>query len=152
MTIQVASGTSMPTSTRVVATSSRISPTRSPVQTLALGRRQTAVHQGARQLAEEFADTAPEVGQRGRRDLRALLDEREDDVGSRPPPQLGAQATVDLAAGGRREHFGRHRGAAGRQLVEERKLEVAVSGERERARDRRRGHHQHVGPFPFLLQ
>ena len=34
--------------------------------------------------------------------------------------------------------------AAGRQLIDDGDIQIAVDGERQRARNRRRGHHQHV--------
>ena len=40
----------------------------------------------------------------------------------------------------------------GRLLVHDRDVEVAVGGERQRARDGRRGHHEHVGVVALLPQ
>ena len=74
-----------------------------------------------------------------------LADQRADPVGL-PALGDGAAQVVDHlggAAGG--DERGLDRLAAGRLLVEDREVHVAVLRQRQAARDRRRGHHQDVG-------
>ena len=78
-------------------------------------------------------------------DLLRLLDQRIDDVGLPALLDLAAHERVDLVAprlGPRRRG---DRLPSGRHLAHDRHVEIAVGRERERARDRRRGHDQHVG-------
>ncbi len=77
------------------------------------------------------------------------LDQRADDEGLPPRTQLAAQELV----GGRPfvlvHDAGLDRTATGRQLVQGGRVEVAVCRQRERARDRRRGHVQDVRRHPL---
>ena len=113
-------------------------------------------------LAVEDADA--EVAQLGRREplrlslgglalhLLGLRDQRADDEGL---PAL-AQPPADELVGGRRARPRRRRRvcdrlAAGGQLAQRGRVEVAVGGQRERARDRRRGHVEDVRRHPLRL-
>ena len=84
----------------------------------------------------------------GRRRLHVerlrLLDERADDERLPPLLDLAAQETLRVAAFVRAHPRRPDRLASRRQLVHHRDVEVAVERQRQRARDRRRGHHQHV--------
>ena len=95
------------------------------------------------------------VGHLGRRlqiDLLRLLDERIDDVGLPARVELLANQLVDLVAPRLRLDPRAHRLAARRQVGNLRHVELAVVGERERARNRRGGHQQHVRPQPLRAQ
>src|SRR5207237_2745537 len=76
--------------------------------------------------------------------LLRLLDQRIDDVGLVAGGDLAADASVDPLAARLAAELGRDRGAPGRQLVEGRDREVAVERQRERARDGRGAHDEHV--------
>ena len=76
--------------------------------------------------------------------LLRLLDQRADDEGLAALAQLPADELVGAAALVLVDDPRLHRLAPGRQLVQGGGVEVAVGGQRERARDRRRGHVQDV--------
>ena len=113
---------------------------------LLLARAHLAVQQHDLEVAQLAAAQALVLGRRGARLERlGLLDERADDERL----AAGAQLLADPLVGARalalgRAHVRRDRPAAGRELAQDGHVEVAVGGERERARDRRRGHVQHV--------
>ena len=74
-----------------------------------------------------------------------LLDERVDDIRLSAHAQLGAQGLVDVHAVLLVAQNRRHRLAARRKLVDDRYVQVAVDRHRQRARDGRCRHHQHMG-------
>ncbi len=80
--------------------------------------------------------------------LVRLVDERTDDEGL----VAGAQLLADQLEGSLpltlTDHPGLHGPATGRQLAERRRVEVAVGGQREGARYRRRGHVEDVRSEP----
>ncbi len=74
-----------------------------------------------------------------------LVDQRADDERLAAGPQLLAQLLVGASAAALAGDDARvDRLAPSRQLAQRARVEIAVAGERERARDRRRGHVQHV--------
>ena len=74
-----------------------------------------------------------------------LLDHRINHVRLLPGGDQFAQKAPDLVGALVGHAAGDDRGPAGRQLVDDADVEIAVEGERQRARDGRCGHHQHVG-------
>ena len=113
---------------------------------LLLLRAHLAVHQDHAVVLELAAAQALELG-RGRAGLQrlGLLHQRADHERLPARVELLADALVGpgaLVVG--RGDVGDDRAPAGGQLVQARDVEVAVGGERERARDRRRGHVQDV--------
>ena len=113
-------------------------------------RAHLAVHQHDLVVLELAAAQALELGGGGTRLQRlGLLDQRADDERLAAGVELLADALVGagaLAVG--RGHEGLDRPPAGGQLAQHGHVEIAVGGQRERARDRRRGHVQHVGRQP----
>ena len=101
--------------------------------------------------------TSPTIGPRaaverseailGRRHVEHLgfLDQRADPIGLGAVRRRGADALDHLVEAVERQGARLDRPPAGRLLGELRDVHVAVVGEHERARDRRRGHDQHVG-------
>ena len=92
------------------------------------------------------------LGRRLEVDLLRLLDQRIDDVGLPARVELLADEVVDLVAPrlGLGDRLDRQ--AARRQLADHRDVEIAVGRQRERARNRRRGHHEDVGVQPLGAQ
>ncbi len=80
----------------------------------------------------------------GGRDLLRRLDEGVHDVGPASVRDLRRHELEYLLPRRLRPHDRAHRAPPRRQLVDHRQLQIAVNRQRERARDRRRGHHQHV--------
>ena len=147
MTMMLASGTSTPTSTTVVAT-------RSGVRAAGEGRDrrflvaagEAAVRQPD-QAAEPFGEQPMPLHRRHRRVGLAALDHRADPVdplaaGQRPVD--GVHHLVDPLDG----HGPGDGGGAARRLLDQvGGGDVAIGSEHQAARDRRRGHQQHVdGP------
>ncbi len=85
-------------------------------------------------------------------DLLGLLHQRVDDVRLAALLHLLADEVVDLLAPRLRLGDGLDRKSARRHLAHDRHIEIAVGRECERPRDRRRGHHQHVGMLPLRSQ
>ena len=81
--------------------------------------------------------------------LLGLVDQRADDVGLAALAQLAADELVGAGALVLLDHPRLDRLAPGGQLVQRGRVEVAVGGQRERARDRRRGHVQDVRRHPL---
>ena len=77
------------------------------------------------------------------------FDERADDVGLAALAKQPREAHVRLGGARLRDAARDHRLARRRRLRDLGDGEVAVHGERERARDRRRGHVQHVRRAPL---
>ena len=114
---------------------------------LLLARAHLAVQQHDAEVRAARSSREPlELGGRGARLERlGLLDERADDERL----AAGAQLLADPLVGARALALGRRdvrldRPAPRGQLAQHGDVEVAVGGQRERARDRRRGHVQHV--------
>ena len=136
----------MPTSMTVVATRTSVLPSRNRViccvpllglsrpwtsPTLQVGppRRQHFGHRRGR----------PEVG------LLGLLDHRKHDVGLAPATALLADEVEDLLALRAGPHRSPDAASPRRSFAQGRDVEVSVAGQRQRARNRRRGEQQHVG-------
>ena len=103
------------------------------------------MQQAQSRFREDLAAQALELlRRRARRQRLRLLDERADDERLVSLLHLSANELVRLVAAVRRHPARLHRLASRRHLVDDRHVEVAVDGEGERARDRRRRHDQHV--------
>ena len=143
----VAFGTSTPTSITVVATRTSSSPRLEARHQLApLGRPQPAVQEpdAVARAARRAAAARPRARPRARRSSRTPRS-----TGRRRRPagrRRGARAGAVYASRARSsvDPGGHDRLAVRRRLGDLADGEVAVDGERERARDRRRGHVQHV--------
>src|SRR4029079_3560335 len=86
---------------------------------------------------------APRLAAPRARRLR-LLDQRADDVGLPALAQEPGQPAVRLRGAALLDPAGHHRPAGGGRLRDLAHRQVAVHGQRERPRDRRRGHVQDV--------
>ena len=142
----VAFGTSTPTSITVVATSTSSSP--------ALNRAITLAALGGLQPPVEAADAVPlelgaaqplglGLGRAGDLRLR-LLDQRAHDVRLPAVVEMPPEPPVGLGAAVLGDPRGHDRLAVRRRQRELADVEVAVDGQRQRARDRRRGQVQDV--------
>ena len=147
----VAFGTSTPTSITVVATSTSSS---RALKRAISSRRSAGFSRPCMQPTRKpFSSPARSalgllLGRAGR-GRRRLLDQRADDVRLPALREVRSQARVRLGAA-LVGHPGRHdRLAARRRLRDLAHGEVAVDRERERARDRRRGHVEHVRGAPL---
>jgi hypothetical protein len=140
MTMMVASGTSTPTSITVVAT-----------RIVLVHPLHPAVHQSDL-VAEDRHERGETVLGRHQFDLFRLLDQRADPVDFLAFIDGGTNALDQVAKTIERQRHRLDRFAAGGFFREARHVHVAESGEHERARDRRRRHHQHVGSIPFSGQ
>ncbi len=76
--------------------------------------------------------------------ILALLDQRAHPIGLPPRRDMAPEAGHDLVEPLDRDHPRLDRLAARRHLVEPAHVHLAILGERQRAGDRGRGHHQHV--------
>ena len=147
ISITVAFGMSTPTSITVVAISRSASPVAEPVhdRLLVLGTH-APVEQVDPQVGEDLGGEAFGFGL-GRLDLRAvaLVDRGAHDEGL---PARGDLAPDEVVGGrpfaGATDGARLDRTASRGQLVEDHDIEVAVVGERQRPRDRRGRHDQHV--------
>ena len=143
ITIRLAFGTSTPTSMTVVATSRSILPSLKRAMTASFSRGgHAAVHEPDRQFRQRFRERRGGLFGRLRVQLIGLLDQRAHPVGLALLPARIANAHDDFVASilGQRDRL--HRRAAGRQLVDDRNVEIGVRGHRQRSRNRRRGHDQ----------
>ena len=145
MIIRLAFGTSTPTSMTVVATSRSRSP--------ALERAHHGVlaAAGHATVHEPDADAGQGGGERRGSLLGGLVahafgfvDQRADPVRLAPRAAGGVDACHHFVAPCVGQHHGADRRAAGRQLVDDRDVEVGVGRHRQRARDRRGGHDELV--------
>ena len=142
----VAFGTSTPTSITVVLIKALGFPATKSLHDLLFLRRGNAAMQ---QLAAKRTQPLPPAFELRRRrfdiELLALVDQRINDVGLPPGFQLLAQETPAprrVSCSSRTAvmifpRFARH-------LIDDRHIEIAVNGHGQRARNRRRGHDQHV--------
>ena len=81
-----------------------------------------------------------------------FLDHRIDHVGLPPQVDLLLQETIDLLDCAPRHVFGDDRLAPRRQFIDDADVQIAVNGQRQRARNGRRGHHQDVRMRAFFHQ
>ena len=81
----------------------------------------------------------------GEVDFFGFLDQRAHPIGARTLGDGGAQPLHHIVEAFGREHARFHRLASGRAAMQTRHIHVAISGEGQRARDRGRRHHQHIG-------
>ena len=134
---------------RVVATSTSVLPggERAPSPP-AFSARRTSGRAGARPSKSANSPVREPLGLLGSppspRSFSRALDQRADDVRLPALAQPVADELVGAGAPLLPHHPGLHGLPAGRQLAERRRVEVAVGGQRERPRDRRRGHVEHV--------
>ena len=140
-------GTSMPTSITLVATSTSASPAANAAIASCFRLVRICPWISSTRWSRNSVARQP-LGLGGRR-LRlqrlGLLDERADDEALAPLRDLLADPLVRAGArAGAVDGVRLDRLAPGRQLAQDRHVEVAVGGQRERARDRRRGHVQRV--------
>ena len=85
--------------------------------------------------------------------LRLFLHRGTDDIGLTPLPHQAADKIVHPLALVLMDHIGLHRRAARGQLVDDRHIQVPVYDERQRPRDGRGRHDQHMGGrHPALLR
>ena len=147
----VAFGTSTPTSITVVATRTSSSRALKLAMTLRRSAGRQAPVQAADAIAAELGASKPlRLLLRGARDARlGRLDQRAHDVGLAPVVEVAAEARVRLRAAILGDPGRDDRLAVGRWQRELAHLEVAVDGERERARDRGRGEVQDVRAPPL---
>ena len=136
--------TSTPTSITVVATSTAISP-RAKASI-------TASFSGPFIRPWTTPTLSPKRRRRMRRallgggevDRLALLDQRADPISLPARGDMAAEPVDHLGQPLGADHPGLDRLAARRHLVEPADVHLAIMGERQRARDRRRGHHQQM--------
>ena len=149
----VASGTSTPTSITVVATSKlRLAGGKARHGGVLLRALHAAVHE-VDLVAEALAQLLVTLFGGGQIALFGFLDQRADPVGAaavrqwrgRPRPPLPSRRAE-------RNGAGVDRLAAGRLLAQFGNVHVAEIGQHQRARDRRRGEHQHVDRLALLRQ
>ena len=95
-------------------------------------------------LAEDLAQHAVALGRGGEVDRLGFLDQRADPVDAGAARDRALQAVGDLVAGARAARRG-CRSAGGRPASRSgARRRVAIGGQHQGARDRRRGHHQQV--------
>ena len=92
------------------------------------------------------------LGRRFQVDFQRLLHERIDHVRLPSRVELCANERVHVVATRFRLGDGRDREPSGRHVMNDRHVEIAIHRERERARDRRRRHDEHVGMQPLRPQ
>jgi hypothetical protein len=142
--ISVAFATSTPTSTTVVDTSTCVSPPRSAPSRPGAPRSRAARAEIDARVRQRRGDPLRRLARRAQVALLRLLDQRVDDVGLLAARDRLLQQAQHLAPLARAREQRAHRQPPGGQLVEHGQIEIAVQRHRERARDRRRGHHEHV--------
>ena len=108
-----------------------------------------AVQQRDGELGKHLRDLLRHRGRGLEIDLLRLLDERIDHVDLPAAADLVAHHRVDLVAPRIGLDHRLDRLAAGRQAANHRHFHVAAFGQRQRARNRRRGHDEHVGIRSF---
>ena len=109
-------------------------------------RAEAAVHQTDRDLGKDLARKMLVHLLRGLHRLRlGFLDHRVDDVRLAALVDLALHETVGLLDPIRRVVFGEDGLAAGRKLVDDGDVEVAIEGHGEGAGDGGRGHHEDIG-------
>ena len=84
--------------------------------------------------------------------ILVILNLRADDKDLTPLPHQLADEAVETRAVALVHGKGVHLLPSGRQLVDDRDVQIAVDHQRERARDRCGGHDEHMGLFPFADQ
>ena len=102
-----------------------------------------AVHEADR-VAEDGAQVFGALLRRGDVERLALLDQRANPIGARPAGDRAAEPRDDLVEPLDRQGAGVDRLAPGRLLAQRGDVHVAEIGQHQRARDRRRGHHQQI--------
>ena len=150
--MMVASGTSTPTSITVVATRSWVSPIlERGHRGVALGRLHLAMHQPHFHAQHLFQHHRALLG-RGQVDLFGFLHQRADPIGALAPVQRQSEMGDQVVQPRRAHHPGLHRLAAGRAAGDLGDIHVAIGGQRQGPRNRRRRHHQHVRRLALVLQ
>ena len=116
-----------------------------------LGRLHATVDE-ANPLAEAHAQRLSARLGRGEVALLALLDEGADPIGLSPALQMAGERVDDLVEAILGDDARLDRFAAGRHLVEAADVHLAVLRQRQRARDRRRGHREEVRAAALFLE
>ena len=114
-----------------------------------------ALHAAVHQIdvgAEALAQLREALLRGGEIDLLGFLDQRADPIGALAVGEGAADRVLDLLEARQRDGAGVDRLAAGRLLAQFGNIHVAEIGQHQRARDRRRGQHQHVDGFALLRQ
>ena len=149
----VASGTSTPTSITVVATRSRrLARGETLHGAILVGALHAAVHQIDRG-AEALLQRGEALLGGGEIDGFGFLDQRADPIDALALVERAADRVLDTSSS-RRQRYGARvdRLAAGRLLAQFGDIHVAEIGQHQRARDRRRGQHQHVDRLALARQ
>ena len=139
----------------VVATSrSILPPLKRCHDRVLLARRHAPVHELDPQLRQRFGERGGGFFRGLRVQLIGLLDQRAHPVRLALLPARVANAHDDFVAAVLGQRHRLHRRAARRQLVDDRHVQIGISGHRQRPRDRRRRHDQlmrdsgrRAGPF-----
>ena len=121
-----------------------------PHDAVLLVRLHPPVQQGDAQVREDVVrEMVGHLGGGAQVDFLGLLDQRVDDIHLPAGVHLLSDERVNLLSArlGLRDRLDRK--ASRRHLPHDRDVEIAVGRERERARDGRRGHDQHVRVHPF---
>ena len=119
---------------------------------LFLGRFHAPVHQADIQLRQRQLQLFPGGFRRlGLQQIR-LFNQRTNPVGLATLVSTGVPYPVDnIAAAGIRDGYRRNRRTARRQFIDDRGVEIGISGHRQGPRNRRRGHNQLVRVKALLL-
>ena len=144
-------GTSTPTSITVVETRTESSPEAKRRHDAILVLGAVAGHAQARPLAEARRKLGVALFGRGEIEQLRLGDQRADPIDLRAAFDRARDAVDDLVEPLERHGAGFDRLPSRRLLVEPRHVHVAIAGEQQRARDRRRRHHQKLGAAACAL-
>ena len=150
--MMVASGTSTPTSITVVATSNWVSPALNAA--MAASRSAAFILPCTRPTfrPSALAQHPGAVFGCGEVDLFGFLHQRTDPIGALAAIERGAQMADQFVQPVGTHHTRLHGFAARRTSRDARDIHVAIGGQRQGARDGRRGHHQHIGRPALALQ
>ena len=152
ITITVAAGTSTPTSTTVVATSSRHPPAANSASVASRTAASCRPCASPTAVAEPLAQHGEPLLGRGQVEHLALRHQRADPVDLRALVQLARHRIEQIRQRPQRVQRRAHRLPPGRLLGQAADIHLAPLRQQQRARDRRRGHHQHVGQLALAAQ
>ena len=144
ITITLALGTSTPTSITVVETRMRVSPATKAAMAASLSRPGIWPCSSPTLVAEKLAQRLEALLRRGDVERVGFLHQRADPIDLRAGIDRAPDRADDLVIALERDRPRHDRLAARRLLGEHRDVHVAEPGQRQRARDRRRRHHQDV--------
>ena len=140
----VASGTSTPTSITVVATRMRVSPAAKRAIAASLSAPFIRPCTRSTALPKLASSAAKRSSRRGEIAGLGFLDQRTDPIDAAAFGKRAPDRGHHLVEAIERDGAGVDRQPPGRLLLELGDVHVAEGGQHQRARDRRRGHHQHV--------